>query len=72
MKILVILGTLALFGCNGSNVKTETTEIYVDGSRKSLKVVTIDSCQYFYGEWGSATVLTHKGNCNNSAHNQSK
>ena len=72
MKKLVILGTLALFGCNESNVKTETTEIYVDGSRKSLKVVTIDSCQYFYGEWGSATVLTHKGNCNNSVHNQSK
>lgn len=28
-----------------------------------LKLIEIDSCQYFLGEWGNATVLTHKGNC---------
>ena len=23
----------------------------------------IDSCEYLYGPWGNATILTHKGNC---------
>ena len=28
-----------------------------------IKIVEIDSCEYLWGDWGNATVLTHKGNC---------
>ena len=28
-----------------------------------MEILTIDSCEYLYGGWGNATVLTHKGNC---------
>lgn len=48
--------------CAEGNVKVKDTGYIVDG-KFSLKIVEIDSCEYFYGDWGSATVLTHKGNC---------
>ena len=68
MKKLVILWVLALFGCNESNVKTENTGYYVGEFVNELQVVEIDSCQYLFGDWGNATILTHKGNCNNIIH----
>lgn len=29
----------------------------------TLQLIEIDSCEYLYGNWGSSTVLAHKGNC---------
>lgn len=28
-----------------------------------IEVHVIDGCEYLYGPWANATVLTHKGNC---------
>jgi hypothetical protein len=67
MKKLVILWVLALFGCNESNVEKEKTGIYINTGNQ-LEIVLIDGCQYFYGSFGHAVVLTHKGNCNNIIH----
>lgn len=39
--------------------------IDVEFSVIPLTVVVIDSCEYLYGPWGNASVLTHKGNCKN-------
>jgi hypothetical protein len=33
-----------------------------------VEIVVIDSCEYLYGPWGNATILTHKGNCKNPIH----
>ena len=66
MKRLITLTAiiLTLSGCNSGNVETHQTE-YKLNDMIALKLVVIDSCEYLYGPWGNATVLTHKGNCKN-------
>lgn len=64
--IAVILLTLA--SCYESNVKKEDTGYVINAGRDPLDVINVDGCQYLYGDWGSGTVLTHKGNCNNPEH----
>jgi len=55
-------------GCAETNVEKANTEYVISHLNSPLKIVSIDSCQYFYGEWGNATVLTHKGDCDNPIH----
>jgi hypothetical protein len=64
--IISILIILVLTGCGlmDNNVEIKSTEYRVNGY-SSLKLVTVDGCEYLYGDWGNATVLTHKGNCIN-------
>ena len=62
-KILILL--LATM-CSCEQEKQKSKEPYTssyDVGFGDLKLVNIDSCEYLYGAWGSATVLTHKGNC---------
>jgi hypothetical protein len=63
ISILIIF--LVLTGCETPNVEIKSTEHIVDQKHQPLKIVTIEGCEYLYGDWGSATVLTHKGNCIN-------
>lgn len=67
MKTLLLLLLIGMMGCEESNVEQNTTQ-HIIGCNKRLNEVTIDGCQYLYGVWGHATVLTHKGNCNNPIH----
>lgn len=46
-----------------SKIYRQTTKYKINRMNSALEVLTIDSCEYLYGEWGNATVLTHKGNC---------
>lgn len=46
----------------GNDEKTQTFRI---GDGSQIKVIDIDGCEYLFGPWGNATVLTHKGNCKN-------
>lgn len=62
ISILIIF--LVLTGCESRNVESKSTEYRINGLG-SLQLVTIDGCEYLYGPWGNATVLTHKGNCIN-------
>ena len=62
ISILIIF--LVLTGCESRNVEIKSTE-YKIKQHTSLELVTIDGCEYLYGPWGDATVLTHKGNCVN-------
>ena len=64
MYVGVIVIVLTLTRCGSGNVKTEPTEYKIIG-HDPLKIVTIDGCEYLYGDWSNATVLTHKGNCTN-------
>lgn len=58
---------LTISGCKKSNV-TEVKTDYIIDDNTPLKIVVIDNCEYLYGAWGNATVLTHKGNCKNDIH----
>ena len=67
-KLFIVLTLLTLTSCTDSNVETKTTTIQVGDYINPMRIIVIDSCQYLWGDWGNATVLTHKGNCNNSIH----
>ena len=63
-KAFFILLVMCCFSsCSKSNVEIKTTDIQVGSYSSKIKVVEIDSCEYLWGDWGNATVLTHKGNC---------
>jgi hypothetical protein len=64
-KLIYTVSTLILISCSESNVPKTSTQYKVIGGYNPLDLVIIDSCEYLFGEWGNATVLTHKGNCKN-------
>ena len=65
---IVFLAMLSgLVSCTERNVNIQKTE-YVIWDEHKLYIVVVDSCEYLYGPWGNATVLTHKGNCKNNIH----
>jgi hypothetical protein len=66
MFIAIIIASTMLTGCGlmDNNIETKSTEYKIKG-HPSIKIVNIDGCEYLYGDWGNATVLTHKGNCIN-------
>ena len=65
MRKLIILISLFFIGCTSQNVEKKTTNYVVVDNLNPLQLVIIDSCEYLFGAWGDATVLTHKGNCKN-------
>lgn len=67
MKKLLIF-VLFLVGCTERNVEKKTTEHIIRNGSTPLEIIIVDSCEYLFGDWGNATVLTHKGNCKNSEH----
>ena len=69
MKTLFIAAMLlTLASCYESNVKKEDTGYVIKAGAGPIKIVNVDGCQYLFGDWSHATVLTHKGNCNNPIH----
>jgi hypothetical protein len=67
----VILATLLIGmmgSCNKPNVPVKRTNYLVFEEFSPLKLIVIDSCQYLFGDYGSSSVLTHKGNCSNPIH----
>ena len=67
-KLLIIALAILMMGCEETTVDRKSTEHVVSYINNPLQEITIEGCQYLYGEWGNATVLTHKGNCNNPIH----
>lgn len=64
MKKLLVISLLAIVGCSQpSNVDRQKTTYIVRSNELPVEIVVVDSCEYLYGPWGNATVLTHKGNC---------
>ena len=61
----VVLAFVFSFSACSENSKPqkENKTFSISYGRSALKLIEIDSCQYLIGEWGKATVLTHKGNC---------
>jgi hypothetical protein len=69
VTILVMLAIIVfasiVTGCGTTNVESKSTQYILKRGHPSLEIVNIDGCEYLYGDWGNATVLTHKGNCIN-------
>ena len=67
---IVFLALLSgLVSCSGpSNVDKKKTTYIVRDNELPVEIVIVDNCEYLYGPWGNATVLTHKGNCKNPIH----
>jgi hypothetical protein len=65
-KIVLILLSFIITGCGGITRREETHYRKIDGME--IQILKIDSCEYLYGPWGNATVLTHKGDCSNPIH----
>ncbi len=65
MKKLLVISLLAIVGCTEqqSNMERQKTTYILRSSEPPVEIVVVDSCEYLYGPWGNATVLTHKGNC---------
>ena len=67
-NIYLILIAFIFFGCKEVNTNRGNrgnSGFVISEGTSPLQLVEIDSCEYFFGEWGSnsTTVLTHKGNC---------
>ena len=67
-KLFILALAIGMVGCYDVNVERKSTDYVLRGGNNPLIIVVIDSCEYLYGEWGNATVLTHKGNCSNPIH----
>lgn len=68
-KLFIALTLLTFTSCQeGNNVETKATTIQVGSYSTPLRIIVVDGCEYLWGDWGKATVLIHKGNCNNSIH----
>jgi hypothetical protein len=67
-KLMIIVLIMGMVSCTEKNVPSHKTGYVVSNTLPQLEVVVIDSCEYLYGPWGNATVLTHKGNCSNPIH----
>ena len=76
-KLLVILSSVLFVACKDDRrCKPETKvvvwKVQIDSVSEQtqidmghIEILTIDGCEYLYCPNGSATVLTHKGNCKN-------
>jgi hypothetical protein len=61
--LFILLITIFFSGCYKINTNKKESNFVLIQGQNPLKIVEIDSCEYLLGEWGNATVLTHKGNC---------
>ncbi len=67
-KNILIIALLSIFcSCSnqGDSDKPKRITYPVTEGSSNVDLVIIDSCEYLFGAWGNATVLTHKGNCKN-------
>jgi len=55
--------TILSCGCREVNTPKKDTGFVVREGANPLTIVEVDSCEYLFGDWHNATVLTHKGNC---------
>jgi hypothetical protein len=63
LLISALLLTILSCGCREVNTPRKDTGFVVIRGNAPLIIVEVDSCEYLLGNWGYATVLTHKGNC---------
>ena len=68
MRKTLLLIAIGLSSCSEPSVDSTKTTHVIRYGQNPLEEIIIEDCQYLYGDWANATVLTHKGNCNNPIH----
>jgi hypothetical protein len=73
----VLLATLLIgmvSSCEEPTTTTQLTEhiVKIGVSATQLKVVEIEGCEYFMGEYERSALFAHKGNCKNPIHPENK
>lgn len=63
LLISALLLTIVSCDYDEANTPRKETGFVVIKGAEPLFIVEVDSCEYLFGNWGNATVLTHKGNC---------
>jgi hypothetical protein len=63
LLISALLLTIFSCACREVNIPRKDTEFVVIEDAGPLLIIEVDSCEYLFGNWAYATVLTHKGNC---------
>jgi hypothetical protein len=69
----LLLATLLIgmvSSCEEPTTTTQSTQhsVKIGVSATQLKVVEIEGCEYFMGEYDRSGLFTHKGNCKNPIH----
>jgi hypothetical protein len=72
MKKLLIATLLIgmVSSCKEPTTTTQLTEhsVKIGVSATQLKVVEIEGCEYFMGDYDRSALFAHKGNCKNLIH----
>ncbi len=63
LLVSALLLTILSCGCREVNVPKKGTGFVVREGANPLIILEVDSCEYLFGDWANATVVTHKGNC---------
>ena len=71
--IKLLLATLLVAmvsSCEEPTTTTQLTEhrVKIGVSATELKIVEIEGCEYFLGDYDRSGLFTHKGNCKNPIH----
>jgi hypothetical protein len=69
----LLLATLLIgmiSSCEEATTTTQSTQhsVKIGVSATELKVVEIEGCEYFMGEYDRSGLFAHKGNCKNTIH----
>ena len=69
----VLLATLLIgmvSSCEEATTTAQSTQhsVKIGVSATKLKVVEIEGCEYFMGDYDRSAMFTHKGNCKNPIH----
>lgn len=59
---------LTLASCYEPNVETKNSIHRFGPFGTQLKVINIEGCEYFFTEYSTGAIFTHKGDCNNPIH----
>ena len=73
----LLLATLLIgmiSSCEEATTTTQLTQhsVKIGVSATQLKVVEIEGCEYFMGEYDRSALFAHKGNCKNPIHPENK
>lgn len=78
-KLILLISAFVIFSSCESSYETEFAvyknknhyTITSDGGWDiNLKIVEIESCEYFIGDYERSLIFEHKGNCKNKIHIQ--
>jgi len=74
MKKLLLIPSamIVLLSCENTNVETKETSYKIGCNGLTLKVITLEGCEYYFLPITGSYTMCHKGNCKNPIHYKNK